>query len=226
MNQETKKVIEYWRTSLVDAGRLSLSERDILEFGQEVNFKDLSKGRLDIDVFKKLSKKRKEKKELSNEFLKVLICPLVFSKTGKSKSVAKLIRPIYIPAIIRNSGELHTPNVATPWIPRTILEPLVDENSVAIGELDEFNNFILKNKLPSKSDWGTYYNYSNKLLKSVSGEDFSDFDIADFNREDYSLVILDNFSLGSNTHLIRFCADILRADKCSDLLMNLAGPRT
>ncbi len=202
---------------------MDVNTRNLKERGFRVSFESLASGRcLKQDVENLLRRYEQESSSRHaarpSSSIPVLVCPLVLRRTSGAHARAKIIEPFWIPASLTPDGELTPPKRPLPWFQRKHLEPLPEQGSVAIGELEAVEHFLSKYKIPYQSDWSEYWTYCSNLFQYVTGESFFSFDVEGYEPNQSAVLVLDSTAPGAASHLARLYDEVLKGRRPAALL--------
>lgn len=226
-----RKVLEYWYDSLKQGQRtsVSLQASDLQSFSTDSA--SIGTGRLEVERFSRFvaqgskSQRRGAMSFDKNGEIRVLVCPVAYHRKG-AKNSAELYAPLWVPAVVNESGKLTRPNDVLPWIPRQHLEPVVNDSvSLVLGEVFEFEQYFENNVLPESNDWNSYWNYAQEMFKHVCGEGVATLDIPEFERTPSSIIVLDEAVRGAYIHIQRHYERLLKSKVDYRLFAKLAEPK-
>lgn len=206
-----RNVLQYWRNSLVDGNRLQKLEHHVL-----IDIKGVQAGNIGPKAAKAVKDKyriaaRNEKErgkdvEEAGIVVPVLVCPIClkkkhihYEKTGLGDEKI----PLWIPAVLTETGELRPADAQVPWIARDLLEPKTNKD-IAIGDMEDVENFLSKRGIGGIwSSWNTFYNFAEDMLRAMpegklefpdyapSGESYIMPDIEVRGAAMYAIILLD-----------------------------------
>lgn len=235
---DVRKVVEYWRASLLDSQRIEVSVEQMSGFGVELPFSEIVQGGCRPEIYKSLSEKQDSKRTQGRRFaepnqkrsalnsseLAVIISPLRFALESRSRSGGRrlppFIEPFWIPAIISSNGELLPSKQALPWIPRALLETVTSDSAVTIGSLESYEEFLETNVVP-ESSWTEYLRFCERLFRVTCGVSLGEIDVTGYVRRQHGLIVIDNSSAGSIVHAMSIYDDLLAGFRPPGVLKNL-----
>ena len=234
---DLRRLASYWRDSLIDGERMNVSQSDILQCSEEVNYSEILDGACGSDISRRLRNKLSEihsracrrRKNVEQRFLSqsegdldILICPLRFFKKNQALEGPRHIEALWIPAKLSESGEFIVPDRALPWIPRTLLEPLPDDSSLTIGALSDFEKFTKRKGPAEGSSWSKYWKYCDSLLKAVTGSGLTKLSIEGYGRRPNPLIVASSNVGGANFHTLRIFEEVISGQRSPGLLPTIA----
>lgn len=154
--------------------------------------------------------------------LNVLICPVRLVKEDRDTPGPQYIEPCWIPARLSKSGVLNVPERTLPWISRNLLEPLPENQLVAIGDLEDVEVFFNSNKNHSFKSWGDYLAFAEKFFKKITGLRLEKFRLKGYAQDESGLLILDSQSSNARTSLIKVYEELLAGRRPLGVLAELA----
>ena len=176
--------MHYWRDSLINAQRAEV--RDSRKLGIEAPPGDFARGRCTPTIYPALVKASEANRRGGQGFvqedgpLAVLLCPLLLQRQSEAFSGPRVIEAFWIPAELDRSGRLFPPPRGEPWLPRSLLEPMLDDDHPAIGAVDALNEFALTERSRKWREWSEYWEYAERLFAAVTGEELASFECAGF----------------------------------------------
>ncbi len=228
------RIVAYWRSCLADSARRDI-DPSRLEKSHSVNIEP-SRNYIPsqiaskiVDDFERKKKKKSPRqraifRETSTEedesvkWVSVLICPIVARpKTDHTLHRARRERPltpVWIPARLSRDGALFPSYELMPWIPRDLLEPTqVAETIGSVEAMDHFLtlNPVVQNEETPGSDprWIDIWQYSDRMLQTVAGQTFEEFDLEGYEKEMVPRILIDEDVRIIPAHIIRLYDDIL-----------------
>lgn len=118
------------------------------------------------------------KKLKTQDSLDILITPVVIPVYNR------VIFPIIIPATINASGQLEHEEYATPWIPRDLMSPVIEDSTVSslyrpIADVSQYFEGI-KGGAFNDLSWTDYVKQTEILFKDLTGKRISDFNTLEY----------------------------------------------
>lgn len=223
--KDVRKVLQYWYQSVLDGRTASISERDLAESKLSISEDAYRDGRLNKDqtegLTELLARSVKDGKEWGNQ-IDVLLAPLKLSKSQSRESgFDTSFIPFWIPATVSSSGELAPPaRDLFPWIPREYLEPLAGESQIVLGEIESIEKFVFSNDY--RSSWKEYLKNCEKLFKAVTGDQFKNFSVENYEKNDKALLFLSSGSSSGTRYIERLYNGILNQGRSLGVLNSLA----
>lgn len=232
----TQQLLDYWRTSLIDGEKLGIKYSD-LNKAVKVHFSQAENGSISLQdtarIFQMLEPKRK--KPTSNRFeadndkvIEVVIAPLeakplqVSSRDTNQKAYPFV--PIWIPAQLDQTGKLLLPEDNIPWVPRSLLEPLIADFPIPVlGNVEDEEEFFKSQPFPQDGQWKSYWAYAEAMLRYVTGYGFKDFQKQGFQiKADAAYILPSDLVLNIINSIVTLYNQIERASKTPTLFNRLA----
>lgn len=157
----------------------------------------------------------------SGEPIPVLLCPLQIARSREIHFGRRVFGLVWVPAMLSSSGELSPSGRNDPWIPRSLLDPQISDDSPAIGKDDAVSDFASA-KRPDLRDWVSYWTYVEALFASVTGMRLEKFEMAGFPRRKNGIAVLDTITSGALIPLSRLYDSVLECFMHPGLLPALA----
>ena len=241
-DKDVAAVVRYWQRSLVDSQRMEVNGSDVFSRGAETAFADLINERCSEKCLEELKKKQKQQEKQRNkgkrrdasrgEFasdvesnISVAICPLRLQRISEADPLVantpRFVDAYWIPAEIAKDGTLLVPKRPLPWIPRAYLEPMVSDETVIIGSLDEFEQHLLRFPFSESMTWPQYWKEAKALFKAACGSDFIEFTLPDYRKRKFAAVVLDSSGQGATANPRRIYQQVLQGRRHSGVLSNL-----
>jgi hypothetical protein len=229
LNSNQRPLLEYWRQSVVDGNRRSISGKDIEEFGLNISIEEIRSGIPSPQVLQQIKSAIEVNKHQPRSGLEVLIAPTYLKrKKGADRSFGPspyLIFPVWIPGTLDFKGQLQPLPNAVPWIPREFLEPLQQDTVITLGDIDSVDQFIKENPIPADISWKDYLKHCDRFFVYVAGERLSQLKLEDYEVIEESLLLPDVGILGNSKSIERLYTEILRSHFPSNLLGKIVSPR-
>ena len=194
--KEAERIVRYWRDSLVDAQRSEV--RESRKYGVDVPMPDIARGRCSPTLFPSMVKALESSKRGGGRIddegpLAVLLCPLLLHRQSEAYSGPRVLESFWVPAQLDRSGRLFPPVRGEPWIPRSLLEPMLDDEHPAIGSIDTLNEFALTHsKQQQWREWESYWAYAELMFASVTDLPLASFECEGFSVRRNGLMMPDN----------------------------------
>ena len=180
VSSAVRPVLEYWRQSLADGARMSLSEREIEGSGTGIPWGQIQSGKLEGGAVGALQHQVSAQRERNGGTksavsgpIQILIAPIKLNRDGRRGIVDSdfptTIIPYWIPAAVSADGRLSVIAKETPWVPRTYLEPVAIGSELIFGDTAVAERFVTDNPITSVTSWGGYLEYAERLFKAVCG---------------------------------------------------------
>ncbi|MFN7957241.1 MAG: AAA domain-containing protein [Holophagaceae bacterium] len=194
-------VLSYWRNSLADETRLSVSASLITdEKAVKAPFKALVGGHLGDHVYERcwsllldLMKfdvgRKRDGEDFRPEKVEVLVAPLFLGPKFEHREARKgnRLAPLWLPAALTQDGCL-VPTKAQPWISRECLDP-AGPDAVILGTVAAQDAFLGETPYEPKT-WGEVVSWAELLWSAVTGGP-----LFDFQHEDLTVLDPKNFRL-------------------------------
>lgn len=215
-----KKLIKYFRQSLIDSERLSPTDKllkPVLGIGKPTTSNDYVRveksswlsGEISTDVavqILNIKSKAAGKELFSTEVLLIPRTDLLVAIGGSTDDNKRhVLIPLLVIAKLNRSGQL-TPTDKPPWIPREWLSPSQSADMI-IADTQVVDDFLTVNPFEGIDTWQQLNEYCCKMLMCVLSPD-SDQELLDI----FSIDISDQYKQ-SNTFLIQLDAPIKGAKK-------------
>lgn len=214
----TRKVIQYWRRSLLDAelSAIELTSDNHLRLDPTT----LRAGQLSPEqVARLINVGNYEDPE------PMAVAPIVALRRFRRGRSQTVICPVWISASLDLDGNLiaSTPS-DPPWIPRELLEPT--RSDLVLGSIDDYENYWTKNQsgLPegdsvSAEDWQSLLDAASAMLHAVAGEDWPlRLNDADFVIEDEAAILPLEQIGGVSTNIVRVYDKLIATNTYPPLL--------
>ena len=201
-----RKIIRYWRISLVDADLASLTLN--ADNHVRVSFSELSEGNINSEDTQALFEKSTVKKADSEDELKwipVISSPIVAIRPGHRR-YQKFVLPVLVPGRLHRNGKLEVDEEESiPWMPRVLLEPT--SSSLVLGNIDDMNTSQESALLmweDSDMNWEHLFESARELLESVAGSNWKEtLDAADYQIGNRAAIIPVNLLRGMSAHILK-----------------------
>jgi hypothetical protein len=224
-------VLAYWRACLADSARLDIDPKR-LERAFTVSREAVKVGQITATVASEVVKafwgekgspQAKEPQEILHDEdtrAHVLICPIVARpKTNHMVHTAgndTALTPVWIPAQLSQDGALFPADNQLPWIPRHLLEPVL-QAAEPIGDMETLDRFLtlhpcLQNKEnPAQPPrWIDVWLYSNTMLQAVAQQTLDHFALEGYDTAQEAHIVPDIGVRSRADHIIKLYDAILR----------------
>jgi hypothetical protein len=224
-------VIAYWRACLADTARLNIDPKR-LERAFTVSREAVKVGRITTTVASEVVKafwgdkgspQGKDPQEILHDedtLARVLICPIVARpRTNHTVHTAgndTALTPVWIPAQLSQDGALSPADNQLPWIPRNLLEPVL-QAAETIGDMETLDRFLtLHPGLQNKENpdqpprWIDVWQYSNNMLQAVAQQTLDHFALEGYDTAQEAHIVPDVDIRSSARDVIRLYDAILR----------------
>lgn len=224
--KDAERVVRYWRDSLIDAQRSEV--RDARKLGVEAPPGDFARGRCTPTIYPALVKASEANRRGGHGVvqddgpLAVLLCPLLLQRQSEAFSGPRVIEAFWIPAELDRSGRLYPPPRGEPWIPRALLEPMLDDEHPAIGTIDALNEFALSERSQKWREWSEYWEYAERLFAAVTDGALASFECAGFASRRNGIIMPDTTGSSGMFGLHQLYDRVLEGKQPSGLLPEVA----
>lgn len=234
-SKEASRLLSYWKRSLLEGERESISSQVIRDMSMKVSIEDFQRAHCSPEVHRTLvsrivqasqhrkqnPKRTAEQASLSEQSLAVLVCSMQFRRKSTEASGPSHLEILWYPALLHPSGELDLPEEKTPWISREVLEPIATQDCPTIGTLKTLEKLYQK-RIPEKwNSWKKYIQFGEQLITSVSGRKAHRLDIPGYTRLDHALVVPDQSNSGGNESLLRLLEEVSAGETPLNALTSL-----
>ena len=166
-------VLQYWRNSLVDGNRLQKLEHQI-----SVDIESIQAGNIGSKLARivknkyraaaRYERERGGETEEAGSVIPVLVCPICLKrKYTHYEGMGGEKIPLWLPAVMAETGELRPAEVQLPWIARDLLEPKTNRG-ITIGDMEDIENFLSVQNLGEVwSSWKDFYDFAEKMLRAM-----------------------------------------------------------
>lgn len=220
-----QNIIHYWRTSLRDAERMGFGA-DKLKGAQPVSRAALAQGQVSAAVVAAIYAEHSGSKNNQRpaQGLEIVICPLVAKRRSTGYERGEAITPLWIPAILKPSGELAPKPDSVPWIARNVLEPS-ERTAVMLGLIDDQDRFLARHPpFTDASRWSDLWGYATAMLQAVTGMALETFQITDYEVEsDTAYLLVADSVQGTAQHILGLYDRILEGQRFPPLLARYAA---
>ncbi|MDC0335904.1 AAA domain-containing protein [Pseudodesulfovibrio sp.] len=149
------------------------------------------------------------------KILNLVVCPFTYSLQRnhgqKSFNYRTIFQPMWFHCQINLEGDLVAPSEKLPWIDRKWLEPLMEDEVLSIGSVEDYDRFATENSLDDVESWEEFRVICTNLketFKEVGKKEYS-FDVVKYNKRPLSTVyILEDYFDHVREGLIKLCKDI------------------
>ncbi|WP_223066302.1 AAA domain-containing protein [Paenibacillus caui] len=198
MDQKLKTMLQYWRSSLADAAKMTVDPKKAAENGIKVTIDELKKGDLNskhtkilLEQVAKLNEKKNPGQDQIQENIQVTIIPVImnvkFEHGVEKGGLPKVLFPLCIPAELSSEGRL-TPGRGFPWIPRDHLDPVVsDSDTYSIGSVNRLDEFLTQHK-EQQENWIDFWKYALRLFEYVTTKPLENFELPEYRQTEQALV--------------------------------------
>jgi len=173
---DVSSLTNYFRASLADEALLgmTINERDPGQLtASSWDIQDGRIGKKETELLFKAWKRRAciSKNGQEPEEIEIWISPVTFSLQNthgyRSRSVPRVLHPLWLTASLRPSGVLE-PRDVRPWLSRDLLTPTA--SVVSMGALEEFDTYLSKNWDDSflVAGWPTYFEFGREMLARLT----------------------------------------------------------
>lgn len=182
-----KNWIKYWRNSLIDYSRMSISVKDIETDGVEIELKELTEGFTSEHVKPLLGK--------NDSSILIMVSPIIVKKKtthGLKKDIKYC--PYWIPCTLSKDG-LVTPPTSTslyPWFIRSVIEPNGVDQIPNISETKTIDRTLDKYEFKECTEINDYLKMCSDYFEEITGDTYSNYEPADFFTESKVLVVKGN----------------------------------
>lgn len=228
-------IITYWRNSCSDADRMGIDYR-IVKSAPTVPVTEVVQGRVRPEVVAALFKDTvvperdivQSQRVQIPRTLDILVCPIVGRRRPERGVVAanidEVIMPLWVPAVLHESGELRPQDDSAPWIARNMLEP-TDRATIIVGTVEGVDRFLSSQQRPGAEDgWPEYWSYCCRMFHDVTGCEINSFSVPeyDINRTTAHVLAADTVQ-GSGIHIIKLYDRIMQEQCFPSLLRRYAS---
>lgn len=244
---DVRPMLEYWRQSVIDGQRMTLSSRDVEDFGFSIETDVISRGQIEADLARQVKRRHEElnpRAEIASSSpehqrfgvpgggVEVFIAPVVFRRSAP-KGIADadlpdILIPFWAPAGLSPDGELFTPRNAYPWVPREYLDPVLTDSGIVVGNIDDLEEFEARNAIERGKPWPNYWRHCQQLFAAVCGDSVRNFSVDGYERRPQGTLVIDISGFGGNNKIERLYNDVL-AGRCkvglARQLTNLREPK-
>ena len=237
-NKQYQNQLRYWRNTLADAARVEISVETLTSIRDPRI--DFQAGRIDqkqadglIDlVEKQLNEKKglKNKSELGweeQEEVQVLLAPFRVSPVPEYTRLSGengIFYPFWIRAILNRTGCLRTDDDTFPYIPRSYLEPQVNQqinfvfSSVDTVDGDFSNPFVQSQR------WNDYWQYIQQSFRAITGESINEYSQENYIATYQPTLVVNELLTNAADAIIQLYDSLLHDQSLSPLLGTLANP--
>lgn len=216
-----KRITQYFRTSLIDAERLSPSDREILPAlnhegtSKKANYVSVEntswhEGRINSDLTNTLIQKRSGKAVETEIIIFPRVDMLSYQKGKRPSHKRQVLLPLGVAVRLQPDGTLR-PSDKAPWVPREWLAPNLND-SECVAEVAELDKFFTENPFETVENWGALVTYCSKLLAFVTNQKGADLEsfklLSDYECVTQSLVQVEIPATGVSANIIK-ALDIL-----------------
>lgn len=183
-NNDEKKVLDYFRSALADAERISPNETQIhISLFEEYEF--LKRGEITFENCNEIFKRARElasgdpRRKKITDSVEVIINPFVgyrkvfYGQDVNKEGAPKELVPFWIPAILTENAKLVPHPYYKPWIAREWLSAspsdFINLDYQVIGNIEAIDTFISSYKTDVKN-WGDLWGYMDNLSSAVTGD--------------------------------------------------------
>ncbi len=160
----------------------------------QISIEEILNGKTSADIYNELTIKEKNKDASDVEvIIAAKIVKTVFEEQIRLKSGIEELTGIYfIPASLKADGVLVYNEGKLPWIPREMMEPIV-ESVLAVGKTEDYDEFMSKNmgRVNKIETWEEYIKFAGELYKNVTGSFLTDGAVKEVEMEKGSYIFLD-----------------------------------
>lgn len=193
-NKEHLHLLQYWRNTLADASRVEIEvDKTIFEANATINYqsgKILSEQAITLitALEKQLNegKGRLDTKDKEWEYLKeaqVLIAPFRVSplpEYTKLSGETGVFYPFWIRAILNKEGILKADEDTFPYIPRTYLEPQINQDvNFIFSDVDKIDLAFAK-AFVGNGTWADYWNYIKDTFTDITSAGLEQYSSENF----------------------------------------------
>jgi len=224
-------VVAYWRACLADTALLDIDPKR-LERAFPVSREAVKIGQIPTTVAsavvkafwgEKVSLQGKAPQDILHDedtLARVLICPIVARpRTHHTVHTAgndTALTPVWIPAQLSQDGALSPPDNQLPWIPRHLLEPVL-QASETIGDMETLDTFMTRHPCLQNEEnpaqpprWIDVWHYSNNMLQAVAQQTLDHFVLEGYDTAQEAHIVPDVDVRGSARDVIKLYDAILR----------------
>jgi energy-coupling factor transporter ATP-binding protein EcfA2 len=224
-------VVAYWRACLADTARLNIGPKR-LERAFIVSRDAVKMGLITTTVASEVVKafwgdkglpQGKAPQEIHHNedtLARVLICPIVARpRTHHTIHTAgndTALTPVWIPAQLSQDGALSPADNQLPWIPRHILEPVL-QAAETIGDMETLDKFLTRRPYLQNEEnpdqpprWIDVWQYSNTMLQAVAQQTLDHFALEGYDTAQEAYMVPDVDVRSSAHAIIRLYDAILR----------------
>ena len=236
LSKDARRLISYWRRSLLEGERESISSQAIRENSTRISLTDFERAHCSPEahrtLFTKLDRQAKDRgksnskhSQSEDDALPVLVCPLRFRRREGNGPGSNFLEVLWLPAVLHSNGTLEPPKDRLPWIARDLLEPSGSEDSPILGTLRALEKFSVKKGVDSWKDWRSYLQYVDSLLKSVTGSSRTKLRLPGYEYLNDALLVCDRSRSGGSQSLVYLLDDILEENIPLGALSDLASTK-
>jgi len=198
MKKETVDALKYWRNTLADAARIEIPIEKTVHLKDVIV--DFNTGRIDqqqannlmndhekrINSLRGIDDREHDDWESTDQVPILLALFSVTPTPEHSKFINEegTFYPFWIRAIVRRSGELSIDDDTLPYIPRTFLEPQVNEHvNFTFSHVEKIDEVFASNF--EGKDWNSYWKFIQTIFIEITN-----CEIPKYKTEDFSVVVL------------------------------------
>lgn len=221
--------MEYWRESLILAGRIEGLGNDKRSAWIELAYEDLQRGEVPAPLVRSLEEKYRNSRgkgdsQNRGSTLNVAISSLriVDEEYGRSSEPLDLM---LIPAKLKSNGTLEAMPGQLPWIPREHLEPSNNDRNPTISSVARVDKFFHAHTPPSGNSFHELWSYSLKFFRFCCGERLSSFTVDDYRAEPSAFIRVYQDATGATGSLVRVLDEVLDGKRHPGMLLELCANR-
>ncbi len=229
-------LLEYWRNTLADASRVEIQVGKVIHLYEAVvdyvNGQVLEEQAIKLieEVEQRLNetKGRRNGEDTNWEYLEetaVLIAPFSVSPNPeytKYSGETGASYPFWIRAIVNRSGVLKPYEDSFPYIPRTHLEPQVNEDvNFIFSDVDEVDETFAK-PFSGENTWTDYWSYIQASFKDITGVKLFEYTIEGHMANFSNTIVVNDTLTSAADGIIKLYDYLIREEEAPLLLETLA----
>lgn len=235
-NKQYQNQLRYWRNTLADAARVEIpvgsltSIRDLcIDFRAGQIDQVQADGLIDL-IEKQLNEKKglKHKSEMGWEVaeeVQVLLAPFRVSPIPEYTRISGengFFYPFWFRAILNRTGSLRAHDDTFPYVPRSYLEPQVNQQVNFIFSSVEAIDLAFSKPFDGSQWWSDYWQYVRQTFRSFTGKSINEYSLENYTISYQPTLVVNELLTNAADAIIQLYDSLLNDQPFSPLLGTLA----